>query len=95
MIKSPKRIGSTIGGTSHSDSLALAESILTSSQKKSPAGAGLSSAQKGKLLLWRLLGAWLAIALVLLRGRLDLARRDGLGGFIGGLFRIGHKYFLK
>ena len=56
---------------------------------------GSPSAQKGKLLLLcRLLGARLAITLVLLRGGLGLARRGGLGGFIRALLLIGHSISL-
>jgi hypothetical protein len=52
---------------------------------------GSSSAQKGRLLLLcGLVGAWFAIALILLRGGLGLARRGGLGGFIRALLLITH-----
>jgi hypothetical protein len=42
------------------------------------------------LLLLRLLGALLAIALILLGGGLGVILRGGLGGFTGTLLLIGH-----
>ena len=50
--------------------------------------AGLPAAQAGSLLLLgRLLGVRLAVALVLLLARLDLGRRVGLRSFLGSRVR--------
>jgi hypothetical protein len=77
-----------------------ARTTLGSHRKRSSGGPclarsrqrpGFSSVRKGRLLLLRrLLGVLLAVALVLLRGGLDLGRRRGLRGFVGALLL---KYF--
>jgi hypothetical protein len=89
----PNRTGTRIGGTSHGLMRSM-NAMCRSLQKKSLARARLPSSQSGELLLlFGLAGVLLDIALVLLRGRLGLARRDGLGGFIGTLLLVGHKVF--
>ena len=90
----PSKTGTMIVGTSQSLNGALSI-IAYPLKKKARQSAGLSSAQKGKLLLLRLLVAGLAITLVLLRGRLGLAWRDGLGGFIGSLRLCAHSISSK
>jgi hypothetical protein len=88
----PNRTGTRIGGTSHGLMRSMS-AMCRSLQKKSLASARLQSSQSGELLLLLgLAGVLLDIALVLLRGGLGLARRDGLGGFIGTLLLVGHKY---
>jgi hypothetical protein len=92
---SPNRMGTRTGGTSHDLIRSLnAEcccAIWRSFQKKSLASARLPSSQSGGLLLLGPPDVPLDIALVRLSGGLGLARRAGLGGFIGALLLIGHK----
>lgn len=87
---SPNRMGTRTGGTSH-DLIRSLNAIWRSFQKKSLASARLPSSQSGGLLLLGPPDVPLDIALVRLSGGLGLARRAGLGGFIGALLLIGHK----
>jgi hypothetical protein len=62
-------------------------------EKKSLASARPHRQSRELLLLLRLGGVLLDVALILLRSRLCLARRDGLAAFIGTLLLIAHEVF--